>query len=713
MAPPENSEIPPPRRSPSRVRFSTLGLTPLKPISYEENEQAKWDYEAQGGKSDPGTPNLSEAAAHIRRTLSLASLDTFLSLAALPSPSAYSFTKTSTPLASTSSSTAKQSVFSLASSPPSNDPSTLSSPVLEYSALSSSLVLNAEQEADARLAEIRARDRMLRIEQRRSEAKELLQGVTGVVWRPAGEGPKRPGDWERVMVLSVRLSIRSFLSAYGLRAGVNLILYLFRCLRTRKFQPSLLIRSLFYKPALRLSLLFSTFTLLHTLILHTLRLSPPASYLKKRFAHSLRSLRRSTSRSESYLEMLEDGLDTLVSDEPGFGPPEIAYDDWAGERRWHAAFAGAVGAGFAIYWLERKERERRSVIEQILVRGLEGVWNGVSRRFGIKVPGGELILFGLCAGQIMQNWIVSPERLPRSYVSFINGAFQGPVEARIIQGSLVNTGTIPADQLHKLLARRKGLTPLARKTIEELLEKATNGVVQGEMGSCMPAAILHPMNDHCTPMLVNRFFMVFQHMLPIYSALHLIPPLILKRAQLFQVSATPTLEILPEKDGWNGEKEKERYAIKERRKPGINWREVGLTLWRGVKGTMRSGTFLSMFVVIYHGVICLQPVVYPYTKGWSRRFINSKRYFWLAGFLTHFSLLFEKKGRRPELALYVLPRGLSSMYISLRSKPGVPRYIPFEDGLLAALAMAMLCDRARWGERDLSGLVRKVLYQFT
>lgn len=37
----------------------------------------------------------------------------------------------------------------------------------------------------------------------------------------------------------------------------------------------------------------------------------------------------------------------------------------------------------------------------------------------------------------------------------------------------------------------------------------------------------------------------------------------------------------------------------------------------------------------------------------------------------------------------------------------MPRYIPFEDGLLAALAMGMVCDRARWGQQDLSGLVRK------
>lgn len=64
--------------------------------------------------------------------------------------------------------------------------------------------------------------------------------------------------------------------------------------------------------------------------------------------------------------MIEDGLDTLANDQPGFGPPEVEFDEFGGERRWHAAFAGALGAGVAIYWLQRKERERRSVIECVV-----------------------------------------------------------------------------------------------------------------------------------------------------------------------------------------------------------------------------------------------------------------------------------------------------------------------------------------------------------
>lgn len=38
-----------------------------------------------------------------------------------------------------------------------------------------------------------------------------------------------------------------------------------------------------------------------------------------------------------------------------------------------------------------------------------------------------------------------------------------------------------------------------------------------------------------------------------------------------------------------------------RKKARVNWSEVWKMLWRSLKGTARSGSFLSMFVVIYHG----------------------------------------------------------------------------------------------------------------
>lgn len=168
-----------------------------------------------------------------------------------------------------------------------------------------------------------------------------------------------------------------------------------------------LVKAIISSTALRFALLLSTFTFLHTLVSQTLRLAPPFNYIRRRLLHSLSLLRRSYSQSTSLLEAVEEGLDVLSLD-CSFGPPPIEFDTNLGERRWHAAASGAIAGGIAIYWVERKGGERRSVIEQVLVRGLEGAWRGSMRAVGWSIPHGEVVLFGLCAGQIMYSWIVSP-----------------------------------------------------------------------------------------------------------------------------------------------------------------------------------------------------------------------------------------------------------------------------------------------------------------
>lgn len=117
---------------------------------------------------------------------------------------------------------------------------------------------------------------------------------------------------------------------------------------------------------------------------------------------------------------------------------------------------------------------------------------------------------------------------------------------------------------------------------------------------------------------------------------------------------------------------------------------------------------------------------------------------WFAGFMTTFSLFLEEKvrllyfvffpsgllptrsieltviissfflfflsfpqRRRSELALYVLPRGLSVLHSMLRKRAWIPRHVPLGEGVLAGLAMAILCDRSRWGQEDLGGLVKR------
>ncbi len=49
-------------------------------------------------------------------------------------------------------------------------------------------------------------------------------------------------------------------------------------------------------------------------------------------------------------------------------------------------------------------------------------------------------------------------------------------------------------------------------------------------------------------------------------------------------------------------------------------------------------------------------------------FLLSKPSFWIGGLLSGLSLFLEEKRRRPELAMYVLPKGLESAWVMARGK---------------------------------------------
>lgn len=77
-------------------------------------------------------------------------------------------------------------------------------------------------------------------------------------------------------------------------------------------------------------------------------------------------------------------------------------------------------------------------------------------------------------------------------------------------------------------------------------------------------------------------------------------------------------------------------------------------LWNTIFHTVQSSAFLAAFVGIYMAVICAQ------RKVVSR---DHKSIYLLAGLLaSFFSVLIEKKSKRSELALYVLPRAIDVLF---------------------------------------------------
>ncbi|KAF8308519.1 hypothetical protein DL93DRAFT_2086881 [Clavulina sp. PMI_390] len=85
--------------------------------------------------------------------------------------------------------------------------------------------------------------------------------------------------------------------------------------------------------------------------------------------------------------------------------------------------------------------------------------------------------------------------------------------------------------------------------------------------------------------------------------------------------------------------------------------------------------------------------------------------YWALAFSVGLSLFVEEPRRRAELAMYVLPRGLESAWSIMREKGYVP-FVPFGDAVLGASAMGMVMATYQNDPERLSGLVRRVLYQF-
>jgi len=188
----------------------------------------------------------------------------------------------------------------------------------------------------------------------------------------------------------------------------------------------------------------------------------------------------------------------------------------------------------------------------------------------------------------------------------------------------------------------------------------------------------HPTSDSCMVHLVKLWPLVARWIMPVYAAVHFVPPLLFRRKAVL--------------------KEPARY------------------LSRFFIGTLKSSAFLATFVAIYQGLVCYQRHVWFFlqSRGWSKLadLVTHRCGAWLFGFATCLSLFVEEKRRREELALYVLPRALESGWISLRSYGLVPKEIPLGGALwLNVIGVTILMDTWRFDRQALSSLVRNILWQ--
>ncbi|KAI0684187.1 hypothetical protein BC835DRAFT_1310648 [Cytidiella melzeri] len=535
---------------------------------------------------------------------------------------------------------------------------------------------------------------------------ERLREARKIVWRDRGEKPVELDSLWECFEHGGRGGLRAGTLAFAIRSGVNFILLMTRIKQVpSSYRFAVIRQALFGSDSVRFAAMLGLFVSIYKFVLNALPTLIPGSPRPAAHAHS-----HSRSRTK-FRDRYPRGADALLNasanpfeEEEGdveLGRGRLILDRRArlslstqeyqrkNTNRWYSVIAGAVAGGAAI--LCEKNGRRLTIAQQLFVRGLQGSYNAFSTKHNFKIPHGDVIVFSLCCGQILYGFLLRPDTLPRAYVHWIQEAGKIPKECVAMNRDLVRDHVFKLSDINTLISRADITAAnhadlVARRTLA-LASEPSYGPYFG------PCSAVHPWENYCRNVPVERFWNVFKWMVPIYGALHLIPMVLLKRKTVLQ---DPVKMLV--RAGW---------------------------------GTARSSAFLGVFVVIYQSFFCWKHNVWltltalrsPATKSLlssavkylPQPFVDmflSKPSFWLGGLLCGLSLFVEEARRRPELAMYVLPKGLESAWVMARGKRLVPRTGQYGEALLTAVGMGMVMTIYQNDPQHLSGLVRRILYQF-
>uniref|UniRef100_A0A6M2F384 Transmembrane protein 135 N-terminal domain-containing protein n=1 Tax=Populus davidiana TaxID=266767 RepID=A0A6M2F384_9ROSI len=221
----------------------------------------------------------------------------------------------------------------------------------------------------------------------------------------------------------------------------------------------------------------------------------------------------------------------------------------------------------------------------------------------------------------MYAFIMRPESLPKAYQDFIQKT--GPVAAPVYKAvkETCRGGPVDVASLSAFLSRRGKM----------------DSVKLEEFPSIIPCSVVHPGTNSCLAQNANAASATFRKTFPLYFSLTFVPYVVLHLQKFMDAPAR--------------------------------------TCWLALRDAVRSTTFLSAFVGIFQGVICLHRKI-------STR--DHKLVYWIAGGMSALSVLLEKKSRRAELALYVLPRAGDSLWYILVNRHLLPNIRNAEVALFCA-----------------------------
>ncbi|XP_028804276.1 uncharacterized protein LOC114759284 [Neltuma alba] len=274
--------------------------------------------------------------------------------------------------------------------------------------------------------------------------------------------------------------------------------------------------------------------------------------------------------------------------------------------------AGSI-AGFSILALNDSSR-RRTLALYLLARLAQCAYNSAKAKNKFHLWGshwrhGDSLLFAIACAQVMYAFVMRPESLPKSYQDFIQKT--GPVAEPVYKAVRDNCRGFPVDVV-SLSAYLSGKGKSGYSKLEEF-------------PSIIPCSVIHQGTNSCLSHNAKATSATFKKTFPLYFSLTFVPFVVLHLQKFMDAPFR--------------------------------------TFWLAIKGAVRSTTFLSAFVGIFQAVICLHRKV---------AVKDHKLVYWIAGGLAALSVLLEKKPRRAELALYVLPRAGDSLWFILVNRNLLP-----------------------------------------
>ncbi|XP_034898592.1 uncharacterized protein [Populus alba] len=291
---------------------------------------------------------------------------------------------------------------------------------------------------------------------------------------------------------------------------------------------------------------------------------------------------------------------------------------------WSRILAGSV-AGLSVLALDDSNR-RRTLALYLLARVAQCAYNSAKSKnkfhfWGSRWRHGDSLLFSISCAQVMYAFIMHPESLPKAYQDFIQKT--GPVAAPVYKSirECCRCGPVHLASLSAFLSRRG----------------KPDSVKLEEFPSIIPCSVIHPDTNSCLTQNANAASATFRKTFPLYFSLTFVPYVVLHLQKFMDAPAH--------------------------------------TSWFALRDAVHSTTFLSAFVGIFQGVICL------HRKVATR---DHKLVYWIAGGISALSVLLEKKSRRAELALYVLPRAGDSLWYILVNRHLLPNIRNAEVALFCA-----------------------------